>query len=272
LIITGWKKENNMLVDYVSQTMLGGWYRCPEQFRRRWIEGEIIPPGIAARKGSAAHKAAEINHRQKIKTKTDLPLGDLTDAARDEYVKLVKDQGIFIPREEVSAKCRLLADGLDSAVRLTETYHREMAPRVKPLYVEEILFLDVGLSLPLRGILDLVTEDFAMEDIKTSSKAKSQSEVDASLQLTFYSGLFAGNNEGKWPSICRINNLIDNSKSYLKTFETRRDEKDFKALIIRIEFMLAQIKTGLFPPCEPTSWACNEKWCGFALTCKYYRR
>jgi hypothetical protein len=45
--------------------------RCGEQYRRRYLENEIIPPGISARIGSGVHKAAEINFRAKIQTGED---------------------------------------------------------------------------------------------------------------------------------------------------------------------------------------------------------
>jgi hypothetical protein len=53
----------------------------------RYLRDEISPPGIAARQGSANHKAAQINHEQKLYPQEDLPLGDFQDAARDHYVK-----------------------------------------------------------------------------------------------------------------------------------------------------------------------------------------
>lgn len=42
---------------YLSVSQLDTFTRCGEQFRRRFMEGECIPPGIAARIGSGVHKA-----------------------------------------------------------------------------------------------------------------------------------------------------------------------------------------------------------------------
>jgi hypothetical protein len=92
----------------ITQSMLGMFLRCPHQFERRYLRGEIIPPGIAARRGSATHKAAQLNHEQKLHTKEDLPVSDLQDAARDHYVKQIKEEGVFIPKDQVAEKERLL--------------------------------------------------------------------------------------------------------------------------------------------------------------------
>ena len=87
------------------QSSLSTWENCPEQFRRRYVEGEIIPPGLAAHIGTGVHRAAEVNHRAKLATGRDEPLGVLQDAARDGYVKAVKAQGAyFAPEERPSAK------------------------------------------------------------------------------------------------------------------------------------------------------------------------
>ena len=93
--------------------------RCPHQFERHYLRGEIIPPGIAACGGSAAHKAAQINHEQKLHSQEVLPLSDLQDAARDSYVRMIRDEEVFIPKDQIAEKDALLAKGLDAVIRLT---------------------------------------------------------------------------------------------------------------------------------------------------------
>jgi len=242
--------------------------RCPEQYRRRWINGEIIPPGIAARRGSATHKAAEINHAQKLHSKEDLPVGDLQDAARDHYVHLVKEEGVFIPQDQVSVKERLLAEGLDAATRLTKLYHDALAPQIMPVLVEERLTIDAGLDLPIKGTIDVLTVDNWMPDMKTAAKSKGASEAENSLQLTFYAGLVA-NHTGKWPERVSLEILVDNKIPKLQSLETTRGPDDWAKLMLRLQLFVAQLRTGLFPPCDPGHWLCSPAWCGYFQTCKY---
>jgi hypothetical protein len=96
----------------ITQSMLGMFLRGPHQFERRYLRGEIIPPGIAARRSLATHKAAQLNHKQKLHSQTDLPAGDLQDAGRDHYVRLVREEGVFIPKDRLAEKDTLLAHGL----------------------------------------------------------------------------------------------------------------------------------------------------------------
>jgi hypothetical protein len=135
----------------ITQSMLGMFLRCPHQFERRYLRGEIIPPGIAARRGSATHKAAQINHEQKLHSREDLPVDHLQDAARDYYVRLISDEGVFIPKDQIAEKDTLLAKGLDAAIRLTKLYRTSLAPTIQPLLVEEKMTMEAGLDLPLQA-------------------------------------------------------------------------------------------------------------------------
>lgn len=256
------------MIKSIHQSHLGMWLRCQEQFRRRYVEGEIIPPGISARRGSATHKAAEINHKQKIQSGEDLPVTDLQDAARDEYVRLVKDEGVFIPKDKVSEKGVLLAQGQDAATRLTKLYRECLAPQIKPVLVEQKLTVDAGLALPLQGTIDVLTTGHWLPDLKTADKSKGPKDADHSLQLTFYAGMVA-HHTGKWPEKVSLEILVNNKEPKLQSLLTKRGPADFANLLLRLQIFMAQLQTGLFPPCDPGAWICSPTWCGYYWTCKY---
>lgn len=263
--------RGGILIKSIHQSMLGMFLRCPAQFERRYINDEIIPPGIAARRGSATHKAAEINHLQKVKSKKDLPTSDLQDAARDEYIRLIKEQGVFIPKDKVSEKNQLLAQGQDAAVRLAKLYRETLAPHIHPALVEEKITVDCGLELPLQGTIDVLTEDNWLPDLKTADKSKGVGEAENSLQLTFYAGMVA-DHTGKWPEKISLEILVNNKEPKLQSLPTKRGPADWANLLLRVQLMLKQINTGLFPPCDPSSWICSPSWCGYWHTCKYALR
>ncbi len=252
----------------ITQSMLGMFSRCSHQFERRYLLGEIIPPGIAARRGSAIHKAAQTNHEQKLHTNEDLDVSDLQDAARDHYLKQIKEEGVFIPKEQVSEKSKLLANGLDATVRLAKLYREALAPAIHPLLVEEKLTLEAGLELPLQGTIDVLTEEHWLPDLKTAEKSKCHGEADHSLQLTFYAGLVAYH-LGKWPEWVSLEILVNNKEPKLQSLATTRGPDDWANLLLRVHLLLAQMRAGLFPPCDPNAWVCSPSWCGYFWTCKY---
>jgi hypothetical protein len=243
-------------MEAITQSMLGMFLRCPHQFERRYLRGEIIPPGIAARRGSATHKADQINHEQKLHTQADLPVDDLLDAARDHYVKLVQDEGVFIPKDQVAEKDQLLAKGLDAAVRLTKLYREALAPAILPILVEEKMTLDAGLDLPLQGTIDVLTFGPGLPDLKTAEKSKGPKEADHSLQLTFYAGLVA-HQTGRWRAKISLEILVNHREPKLQSQLTNRGPEDWTNLLLRIHLMLSQIHIGLFPPCDPGAWSCS---------------
>ena len=255
-------------MEAITSSMLTMFLRCPHQFERRYLRGEIIPPGIAARRGSATHKAAQLNHEQKLHSQADLPLGDLPDAARDHYVSLIKDEGVFIPKDQVAEKDKLLAAGLDATVRLTTLYREALAPAIAPVLVEEKLTLEAGLGLPLWGTIDVFTADQWLPDLKTADKSKSTQDADHSLQLTFYAGLVA-HQTGAWPQKLSLEVLVNTKEPKLQSLTTSRGPQDWSSLLRRVHLMLAQMDAGLFPPCDPSAWICSPTWCGYFWTCTY---
>ena len=256
------------MISFISQSMLGQFLRCPAQFERVWVYGERVPPGIAARRGSGTHKAAEINHLQKIDSGVDLPIADLQDAARDEYVRLIQEEGIFIPREQLSEKNKIMAEGLDDTTRLAKLYGEKLAPSIQPVLVEQRVRMDVGLGVALEGTIDVLTVDNWLPDLKTSGKSKGKSEADLSLQLSLYAALVA-HHTGKWPTKISLEVLVNLKEPILQSLPTSRGPHDFAMLMNRIQMMLAQVEAGLFPPCDPGHWMCSPNWCGFYTTCKY---
>lgn len=257
------------MIESITKSMLGMFARCPAQWERRYVNEEIIPPGIAARQGSAVHKGAEVNHAQKISTHTDLIISDIQDAARDHYVHLVKEEGVFIPEDKLTEKNKLLADGLDNTVRLAGLYADELAPKIQPIMAEERLYKEVpGLDIPLSGQLDVLTEELWLPDLKTAGKSKSQHEADISLDLTMYAGLVA-ERIGKWPEKVSLEVLVNTKTPKHQSLESTRGPADFAILVERVRVVWAQIQTGLFPPCAPDHWMCSSNWCGYFKSCKY---
>ena len=87
------------MIKHISPSSANMAWRCGEQYRRRYIQGEIIPPAIALGRGRGVHSANRRNLEQKINTFEDMPENDLCDIARDEYIESFKN-GVFLTKEE----------------------------------------------------------------------------------------------------------------------------------------------------------------------------
>lgn len=265
------------MIDAIHQSSLNMGLRCGEQFRRRYIEGEIIPPGIALLRGRATHKAAEENHRQKIESHTDLPISDLTDAARDTYVNKAKEQGVYVVKEDVSAKDRLLNDGLNDAIRCTEQYHKDIAPKIQPLAVEQFLGpfeVSIELPLPIAMMVDYLEPNDVIGDLKTAAKKWQKDRIKSEIQPIFYSlGYllqFGKNPKFRYDiTIARRNKEGKPTSTDSDTQEIEATNRDYAALHAKMFAFCEMLRLGSFPPCNTNSWWCSPQYCGYWYTCKY---
>jgi hypothetical protein len=258
------------MIESITQSALGMWDRCGEQFRRRYIDDEIIPPGIAARIGTGVHKGAEVNHRAKKVTRKDEPLSVVQDAARDGYVKACQE-GVYFAPDDVAGAKKTLAEGVDVTTNLAKLYHSSLAPKIQPVIVEERIFLEVdALWLPFSGMADVYTEDDWLPDLKTADKKWPNGRADTEIQATLYNELLAART-GHYPVKISFE-VFTKSKMEHHSFETTRTPDDFLILVEKAKLMLKSIKAGIFPPAPPGSWVCDPRYCGWWHSCGFISR
>lgn len=255
---------------HLSPSSIDMFLRCGEQFRRRDILKESIPPGIAMLKGRAVHKAAEVNNRQKIESGVDLPESDLVDAATTEFDTAIKADGLGLSVEENAiGATKVVGQAKDASVSLTRVYRRLVAPAISPVLVEEFVRVELATaSHDLLGKLDVVDAQGRVRDLKTSGRKKSQADVDESDQLTYYD-MAVEKLTGK-PSAGVVMDVLVETKvpdvQMLTSFRTARDREVY---LSKLNAVLGGIKAGIFLPATPGHWVCTQKFCGYWNTCPF---
>jgi hypothetical protein len=242
--------------------------RCGEQYRRRYLEGDVIPPGIAARVGSGVHKAVEVNYRNKMQTGEDMPLDAVQDCAAEAYGKALQE-GVFISPEEVPGARLAMADGKDRAVSLATVFRRELAPDVIPALVEERITIELpGVELPIVTILDCYTKDKRLRDLKTASRKWAEEKAHSSHQPTAYREAVK-EVTGEYPDGLCFDVLVDSKTPTIQTIAITREQSDLDILTLKFQTMIASIRAGIFHPAQPDNWCCSMKFCGYWSSCKY---
>jgi hypothetical protein len=258
---------------HFSVSQLNMLSRCGEQYRRAYVEGERIPPGIAAAKGTAVHRAAEENLTQKIETHQDISVDDATAAAAAAFDKQVEVYGITLSDDEKhKGEDAVLGEAKDRAVAMAKAHIELQAPLYQPLFCEEAVRLEIPKSShDFLGIIDLVDDKRRVVDWKTTAQRKSQSEADYSLQLTAYALLYNKLTGQGYPDELRLEYLVDSKKRgpQRQMLRTYRGDSSVDALAARIETAKNLVKAGFFAPVEPGHWCCSPKWCGYWATCPY---
>ena len=256
------------MVNRYSASQFGTFFTCPEAWRRRYIEGDKIPPGIAAVSGSGFHAAPEEDFKSVIAGNGHLTVDDCKDAAATEYSKRLSKDGVYLTREESTRKSILLTEGRDNAVRAAEKFRLDVAEKFEPTLVEHEFTIDIpGISKPVLGYIDVFTEDRKLADWKLS-KAWSQDKSDSSDQVTVYNEAIRQLN-GEAPAAIAFE-VFKPLKKEVKhgEFFTVRDSSDIASLVHRVQIMERMIKRGDYPACTPGHWKCSPKWCGYYGSCK----
>jgi len=278
------------MIEAITQSIVNQIGRCPVQFEFRHIKGLIVPPGVAARKGSAAHKGAEIAHRYRVDhNNANPPVELIQDTTRDEFLRLVNDEGVIIPKEDlyVEGKNKILANAQDQAILLAKSYVENYLTNWvdKIALFEKRLYADVGIGIPISGKPDLVA-DGINNDVKTSGMRWTDGAERFEVQPTMYRLLLRENGFGVLDSRYTVLTNMSNgpaknihdgtiwdteNRVCIDVLDTERTDEDEKKLIYKLEIYIEMIEKGLFPPCRQGkgSWWCSPRYCGYYSMCKY---
>lgn len=246
--------------------------RCGEQFRRRYIEGEIVPPGVALLIGTATDRSVSADLQHKIDSGALLPDEAIPDLARDtllaEWDRGVVLDGDFAEIGYDAAK----GEAVDMAISLAQLHHTELAPSIDATHVQRAWTLDVnGLDIQLAGTIDVQEGDVYLRDTKTSKKSPSADEAERSLQLTVYA-LAKKAHDGTPPQIVALDYLVKTKTPKVVTLESTRKDGDFDHALARVAQAARIIESGMFSPAPLDAWWCSNRFCGYHSTCPFARR
>ena len=255
---------------HVSVTQVEMLGRCGEAYRRRYIEGDIIPPGIAPLIGTGLHVGAETNFRQKVDSHTDLPEDQIVEAAVTGFEARYDGDGCLFTEEEISrGAASVLGEAKDVTAKLAKLHALEQAPDYQPAQVEHATRIILPrASHDLLAVTDLRDDSDRIVDIKTRARKPPATAADESLQLTVYDAAFRIDHQ-RPPSELRLDVLTKTKQPGRHVFVSKRSQGDIRALVARINAMLAAIAAGAFVPCDTGHWSCNPKWCGYFRSCPY---
>lgn len=245
---------------YLSVSQATMYMRCPLQYYWRYVKGVIVPPAARMAEGRAVHKALETGHKEQKQSGEAPPLDIFLDSYRDAWVDAkdtIEDWG------DENEKDIMHRD----VVLLTE-YRMTHVPKMRPVRVESRFWASFGeANIPVVGFVDLINhseEDKSdtVIDHKVVGRAKSQNDVNSDLQLTVYSHVHAT------PGV-QFTSFVKTRKPKVSIVRATRMPQDGLWAEKVFDAVARGISAGYFPPCDPASWNCTERWCGFAKLCRY---
>jgi len=259
-------------VQHLSPSSINMFNRCGRQFMYRYLQGLVIPPGISAVRGTAAHTGVEVNLLNIIQTGAAAPL-EAVETACQEKVNSEWEKGVrLLPEEQEQPEAKLRGEAVDGAIRLARTHHKEIAPSLKPVSLERWWELTVpDLPCTVKGRIDL-QEERGLRDLKTGKAYPTEDAAERSPQLTWYA-LAAQTLDGVPPEYVSLDHLILTKTGVTYRPQTaNRGLVDFSREIQRAQLAAHMIEDNVYPAAMPDQWCCTPKWCGYWNRCPYGAR
>lgn len=265
----------------LSQSILNMASKCGHQVYLRYVKNIIIPPGVAARKGSSVHAGIEHDYRRKVETGNYAPLDELMDVTNETFKALIMDEGVWLNKNDQADKENILNTALTESLASAGSYHENVAVHGdKVAMIEEQLTADIGIGADISGKPDVVV-DGKLRDIKTAGKRWVKGREEEEIQPVIYRMLIRENGHGDvGAEFCVLTNMKNGPKDTDCTWDSERkvciDKREAnttpeyeQSVIERVKTVHLQFEAGIFPPAYPGSWWCSPDWCGWFSICKY---
>ncbi len=252
---------------HLSYTQLNMLLRCGEQYRKRYIEGQKVPPGSGGALGKSFHLGLESNYRQKITSKQDLPLEAVQDTFSSAF-DVESKEVLWTPEEAEAGIAKVKGQLKDDGVRLVETYHGQVAPTIQPESCEEVIPVEFnGFPYDLKCVVDLVDDKQIVHDTKTRSKSPTAEEANRSIQLTAYSLAYRHSRKRKEEGL-QLDVAVRNKTPKIVQLPTERTNEQIERLLETMARAAEAIQQGIFLPAPEGAWYCSPKFCGYYASCK----
>jgi hypothetical protein len=254
----------------LSPSQIGMYRRCSLQWFFRYRAGIKLKPVLRIVKGSAVHTGVETGYKYTLSTGERSPVDLVTDATAQAFDE-DHAQGITIEEDDPKPE-----EAKDRAVDLARLHHKKVALKVEPAIVEKMIYWDVPNGPRMMGKLDLMEQNGAIRDLKTSGRRESLEALRVNSQLALY---VAGMEQAGLPTgDIFLDRLVDTQEPYVQTMDDgpEKDGKDGSPLrlarnqvdVARTEAVARAVSVGiekqLFVPCDDIK-TCS--WCGYRKIC-----
>lgn len=245
----------------ITQSFLSLFSDCAYAAYKRYIKGEIVPPGIALVQGTAVDAAVTLGCDSVIKTGEDASLPDKKALAHSIFMDRILDAKLFSDDDVNAAGAKVL--------EVVELHHRQVAPRLRPVATQMSIVSDKG-GYSLAGTIDIVEENHLLVDTKTAKRAGDY-PAKGILQRELYTKLYE-EKTGYKPSGFRFDVLVKSKTPVVEQVMVHPRHNMPHVLEHVISSSLIELNTSLkmgqWRIAKPNHWKCNVsgKWCGYLYT------
>jgi hypothetical protein len=249
-------------IDVLSGSSLNTLLRCGKQWEYAYVQRIKEPPRLKMILGTAGHEAAEVDLRQKIESRQDLPLDDVKDAFSTAFDR----EAVEAVEEPTKGLTKPLMK--DKGIRSVALWHEKVAPQVQPAMVEEPVNFIIN-GQPYTGTIDEVDEDDTIRDWKFTGKKPSSADSYI-LNMVGYAIGFR-QKTGRVEKRLVLDHVVSTKEPQHVPIRSDGPVKDESIVAFANVVGDAQrmVAAGIFLPTGIKSGACS--WCGYTKICPAYR-
>lgn len=243
--------------EHLSASSINLYQMCGKKYEFKKVLKIAMPRQFQVSVGSAAHKGFEFYYKEKIKGCTTNSKTVL-DYAITELEKLTKVD---------SAEAQLMS-------WVVPPYIDNVAVDVTPLEVEKEIRYWTESGVPMLGYIDLLTPG-TICDYKITDKKWDLAKLQGNLQFISYcmaTGIdkVSIHNVTKTSGARSKSEVKENVKDIgnIRLLDWTYDKREYQHLESIITGVAKAITAGIFVPCDPAAWNCNEKWCEYWRLCR----
>jgi CRISPR/Cas system-associated exonuclease Cas4 (RecB family) len=230
-------------MEYFSYSQLRTYMQCPRTYYMQYVLKRFPPKNLALQFGSSIHTALEVFYNTGNQT-----------LAEETFIKDFSAKSVDVLLKPTE---NLQKEGTLGVKLLNEYFKNENKPLIKPKFVEykfeTILKHPVtgeSLDVPIKGVMDIITEEGFILDHKTSASIWTMDMIDSDMQKNVYwlayKSLF-----GVEPKGFGFNFLIKRVK--VPKFDVQWVEVNQAQQIETVKFIqhiVNEIRRGHFPTCQ----------------------
>lgn len=237
--------------------------RCPEKWKRRYINREYEPPSGAMILGSAVGAAEAHADQAVIDGEARPTTEDVLDLFSDEWAQRTSS-------EEVAWDEKDPGEIKDTGIAAVQAYEADIVPTYTPLTVEREFYVQPeGVEWGFKGYLDLETASGVVADRKVRKMKMSDMEADSDSQATGY--LLARRAEGNPATAFDFHVMVKTKKPYADIVTTSRTDVQLDRFVDRLYRVASEIhwrlERDVWSGAAPGAWWCAAKTCGFWASC-----
>jgi len=225
--------------DYISHNQVRLYNECPRKYYFSYVEETAVPISDKILLGIVFHATIENYFTRRIQLQS---VGD-ADTLEFFHTSFEQTQGEKEIRWRDSvAKTR------ERGAAFVRFFLREIAPALRPLMVEKELEVEIPeFDVRLKGIIDLIEEDFSITDFKTTTSKWSESSSPPILQMLIYKYLFERTFEARNPAL-RFEVIYAKSPAAIRrqTLRVEAGPSQIEDMLSVLGHVVANIRQGIF--------------------------